>query len=235
MDKICQVDLTHSSISVNLKRVYEKTGIEILYFQGSKSLLFQHGRVVGFSGSRDADARSKKLVYEGAKICAKNGLAVISGGAAGIDYTAMRSVLSNSGEAIFILPMGINYFKVPASLEDMWSWDRVLVVSQFELNYPWNVGGAMARNAVISSWADKSVIAQAKSTGGTVAFGKTALKQGAKLYVAQYPASDESYNGDTYAGNRLLLKNNKTTPFFAHTAYWRDLSWKNTLDTFYKK
>jgi DNA processing protein len=170
-----------------------------LYFAGNLALVHQSG--VGVCGSRKSSDKGIETVRDLADQVAKGGVAVVSGNAAGIDIAAHRAALKAGGNTILVLPEGIHHFRVRKDLRDVWDWNRVLVVSQFEPSAPWSVFRAMDRNRLIVALSRAMIVVEAGESGGTVSAGLSTLKAGKPLYVAVYKNMPQNA-----PGNEKLLR-----------------------------
>ena len=165
---------------------------------GNTDLLNMAG--LGFCGSRKSSPKGLETVRDCADQVAHKNVSVVSGNAAGIDFEAHYNCLKAGGKTIFVLPEGINYFRVKKALQSVWDGERVLVVSQFEPNEPWKAFRAMTRNQLIIALSRVMIVIEAGEKGGTLNAGKQTLKSGLPLYVAQY--QDMSVDA---RGNQMLL------------------------------
>lgn len=165
-----------------------------LYFAGNSALLSQIG--VGVCGSRKSSDKGIETVKDCAYQIARGGRPVVSGNAAGIDVAAHRAALEAGGNTILVLPEGIHHFRVQKDLRDVWDWNRVLVVSQFEPDAPWSVYRAMDRNRLIIALSGAMIVVEAGESGGTVNAGISTLKAGKPLYVAVYENMPEKAPGN---------------------------------------
>jgi DNA processing protein len=184
-----------SSVSV----VFAPKQPPTLYFSGNLALLSQMG--VGVCGSRKSSDKGIETVRDCADQIARQGGPVVSGNAAGIDVAAHRAALEAGGNTILVLPEGIHHFRVRKDLRDVWDWNRVLVVSQFEPDAPWSVFRAMDRNRLIIALSRAMIVVEAGESGGTVSAGLSTLKAGKPLYVAVYENMP-----DQAPGNEKLLQ-----------------------------
>lgn len=166
----------------------------VIYCAGNVSLLRKLG--VGICGSRKSSDKGLEAVKDCADQIAKSGVLVISGNAAGIDLAAHRTALESGGNTILVLPEGIHHFRIRKELRDVWDWNRVLVVSQFEPDAPWSIYRAMERNRVIIALSSAMIVVEAGETGGTVNAGLSTLKAGKPLYVAVYEDMPSSAPGN---------------------------------------
>jgi DNA processing protein len=184
-----------ASLKIGLK----KKAPPLLYCRGNRKLLSKMS--VGFCGSRKASEKGIETARDCAEQLAQSGLNVVSGYAAGVDITTHRAALAAGGTTVFVLPEGILHFRIKQEIKDLWDWERVAVISQFEPWLPWSVQNAMSRNAVICGLANAMVLIEAGTTGGSIAAGRTCLEMEKPLFAPVYESMPESA-----AGNRLLLK-----------------------------
>ncbi len=170
----------------------------MLYGAGEARLLNQRGLAV--IGSRNIDARGFELTELVGRACAESNLIVYSGGARGVDKTAMGAALASGGSAAGLLAdsleKAVRASDVLAAIEE----SHLVLATPYSPQASFNVGTAMARNKLIYALADFAlVIASDAEKGGTWAGAEEALAADwVPLFVADGPEFPE--------GNRLLLK-----------------------------
>lgn len=169
-----------------------------IYCCGNENLLYSCG--IGFCGSRKVSAKGLTVAVDCASQCARDGFNVVSGYASGVDINVHRAALASGGTTTIVLPIGIDLFRIKSELIDVWDWNRVLVVSQFEPDARWKVYRAMARNHIIIALSKAMIVIEAGIKGGTMAAGLTTLKKNKPLYVIEYS------NNDNALGNKELLR-----------------------------
>ena len=168
----------------------------VLFVRGPYKLLSESG--IGMCGSRRAADTSLHAAHACSETIAARHLSLVSGYARGVDMVTHVGALAHGGTTVIVLPEGIERFRVRrGEFADVWDSSRVVVVSQFSPNQPWNAGAAMARNAVISGLSQALVVVEAADTGGTLAAGLHALERGQPVIVLQFDQEP--------AGNRILL------------------------------
>ena len=120
---------------------------ERLFVMGNLDLLNRHS--ISFCGARNASEKG----IEAAALCATTAVGrnfvIVSGNARGVDRATHRAALAHRGTTILVLPEGLDHFRIAAELREVWDWDRVLVLSQFEPKTVWQSYHAMTRNKVI--------------------------------------------------------------------------------------
>lgn len=172
------------------------TAPPVLFGAGNPAALVE--RSVAVVGSRDADEASIGFATALGRSCARNGLAVVSGGARGIDCAAMLAAADGGGHAIGIVAESLERaVRRPDLRQHLADGDLTLVA----VKHPaagFSVGDAMGRNRLIYSLAEAAVVVASGDTGGTRAGALENLKAGwVPLFVRDDP--------DAPAGNRELL------------------------------
>jgi DNA processing protein len=168
-----------------------------LFFMGSSELLNAPG--IGVCGSRNASEEGLKAAAACGEVAARQGLAVVSGYARGVDMATHISALAAGGTTVIVLPEGIDRFRIKqGTFADLWDPARTLVVSQFAPTRPWSAGTAMARNVVIIGLSLALVVVEASEKGGTLAAGTTALDLNRHVITLEF--------AETPPGNSVLLR-----------------------------
>lgn len=200
MSKIYRIDLNSSEYPKRLLDVLGRESPKLLYCQGNLDLLFSVG--VGFCGSRKASDRAIEATRECSSLVLKSGLTVISGNAPGVDYNAHLEALQSSGNTIFVLPEGINRFRIRKAFRDFWSWEKCLVLSQFHPDATWRNYQAMQRNNTIIGLSSAMIVMEAGISGGTRHAGENALHYGVPLFVVEYRDLYEHSEGNKWLINQ---------------------------------
>lgn len=181
-----------------LKTILRESTPEKLFYKGNISLLKK--KAIGFCGSRKASEKGLATTKDCSEQIVIKGLVVISGNAAGVDFTAHKTSLENGGETIFVLPEGMNNFRIKSKLRPFWNWDKVLVISQFPNDAVWRGHRAMTRNALIVALSDAMIVVEAGLNSGTFNAAQKTMELSIPLYVAVYK------NMEVYAqGNKALV------------------------------
>ncbi len=159
-----------------LKQKLKEKSPPVIFGCGPQALLDQGGlAIVGSRNATDDDLRETERLGQ---LCAANHASVVSGGARGVDQTAMLSALRGGGQAVGI--MSDNLLKAASSSafrSFIMSGDLTLI-SPFKPEARFHVGNAMARNKYIYCLADGAVaIASALNEGGTWAGAQENLKE----------------------------------------------------------
>jgi predicted Rossmann fold nucleotide-binding protein DprA/Smf involved in DNA uptake len=181
-----------------LKRMLRASSPPVLFGCGNLSLLAKGGiAVVGSRNANDEDLSfSKKLGQE----VSNQGLSIVSGGARGVDESAMLGALDNEGTAVGILADSLLRSATSSKYRKYLVSGDLALVSPFNPEAGFNVGNAMARNKYIYCLADAGVVVDsAAGKGGTWNGAVENLNnQWVPLWVKQ--------KDDQRAGNAALVK-----------------------------
>jgi DNA processing protein len=170
----------------------------LLYGAGSARLLNRRGLAV--VGSRNIDQRGVALTEFIGNACAESKLTVYSGGARGVDKTAMGAALLAGGSAAGLLADSLEKAIRAADARTHIEEGQLALATSYSPHASFNVGMAMARNKLIYALADFGlVIASDAEKGGTWAGAEEVLKAGwVPVFVVEGPNVPD--------GNRLLIK-----------------------------
>jgi len=170
----------------------------LLYGAGSARLLNRRGLAV--VGSRNIDQRGVALTEFIGNACAESKLTVYSGGARGVDKTAMGAALAAGGSAAGLLADSLEKAIRAADARTHIEEGQLALATPYSPHASFNVGMAMARNKLIYALSDFGlVIASDAEKGGTWAGAEEVLKAGwVPVFVVEGPNVPD--------GNRLLIK-----------------------------
>lgn len=173
-------------------RLKKKLGYDapaLLFGAGEAELLDAGGLAI--VGSRDASDLELDFARDVAARCAKDGLAVVSGGARGVDAAAMQGAGERGGHVIGVLADSLLRASVNRENRRGIEEGRLVLVSPFNPEAGFNAGNAMQRNRYIYALSDYALVVQSDfEKGGTWAGATENQKAGwAPLFVRDDPAS----------------------------------------------
>lgn len=148
----------------------------VVFAVGADSLAAATQRRVAVVGSRNASPGSLECARKIGELCAGAGIVIVSGGAKGIDESAMLGCLDAGGEVVGILASKLESAATSKNWREGLRDGRLLLLSQVSPGAPFNVGNAMARNRLVYSFADVAVVASSGDKGGTWEGSKENLK-----------------------------------------------------------
>ncbi|SFX29147.1 DNA-processing protein DprA [Marinospirillum alkaliphilum] len=175
----------------------------VLFGCGNKALLNTGGLAV--IGSRNASEPDLAFTDQVGAKAASEGIAVVSGGARGVDETVMLGAVRQGGVVIGVMADSL----LKAATSSKWRKGlmdgHAVLVSPFYPEAGFSAGNAMARNKYIYCLADSSLVIHSGKKGGTLNGAEENLKQSwVPLWVKQTTDKDAA-NADLVAkGGRWL-------------------------------
>ena len=149
-----------------LKRRLRLDSPPVLFGCGNKALLNKGG--IAVVGSRDADVEDLKFTTDLAQFAADQGLSVVSGGARGVDESAMLGALDNEGTTVGVMADSLLRAATSVKYRKYVLAGDLVLVSPFNPEAGFNVGNAMARNKYIYCLSDAAVVVNSTpDKGGT--------------------------------------------------------------------
>nr|WP_229794149.1 DNA-processing protein DprA [Arenicella chitinivorans] len=186
-----------------LKQRLKTNSPPVLFGCGNKALLNAGGLAV--IGSRNASEADLAFTDKVGVKAAKEGIAIVSGGARGVDETAMLGAMKQGGVLIGVMADSL----LKAATSSKWRKglmdDHAVLVSPFYPEAGFSAGNAMARNKYIYCLADSSLVIHSGKKGGTLNGAEENLKKAwVPLWVKQTTDKDAA-NADLVAkGGRWL-------------------------------
>lgn len=158
-----------------LKRRLKTDSPPVLFGCGNKALLNAGGlAVIGSRNASDADLAFTNQV--GAR-AATEGVAIVSGGARGVDEAAMLGAMAQGGVVIGVMADSL----LRAATSSKWRKGlmdgHAVLVSPFYPDAGFSAGNAMARNKYIYCLADSSLVIHSGKKGGTLNGAEENLKK----------------------------------------------------------
>lgn len=176
----------------------------VLFGCGNKTLLNAGGLAV--IGSRNASEPDLAFTAQVGAKAASEGIAIISGGARGVDEAAMLGSAKQGGAVIGV--MADSLLKVATNIK----WRKslmgghIVLISPFYPEAGFSVGNAMARNKYIYCLADSALVIHSGKKGGTLNGAEENLKKSwVSLWVKQTTDKDAT-NSDLVTKGGLWLE-----------------------------
>jgi len=149
-----------------LKQRLQENAPAILYGCGNASIVESYALAV--VGSRNVDETTAAYAAHLGELAAQGGVAIVSGGARGVDEAAMVGALRAGGKAIGVLANGLDRAVVRRDYRDAILAGRLLLLSPYDPSASFVVGHAMQRNKLIYALGHAGlVVASDKGKGGT--------------------------------------------------------------------
>ena len=160
------VSRADSEYPTRLRQRLQEKMPPILYGCGDRSLLDSGSLAV--VGSRAADEELLSYSAQVGQIAAHARIAIVSGGARGVDLAAMNGALSAGGQAIGVLAENLERAVVQREHREFLLAHDLLLVSPYDPAAGFNVGNAMQRNKIIYALSNAAlVVCSDLGKGGT--------------------------------------------------------------------
>ncbi|HEU5420491.1 MAG TPA: DNA-processing protein DprA, partial [Streptosporangiaceae bacterium] len=163
-----------------------------LWLRGNADLRFNCLRSVAVVGSRAATAYGAYVAAEFSASIAARGVAVVSGGAFGVDAAAHRGALSADGVTIAVLACGVDtpYPAAHAELFDAIAAQGVLV-SEWPPGRHVSRLRFLVRNRVIAALANGTVVVEAAARSGALNTARHARDLNRRLMAVPGPITSD--------------------------------------------
>lgn len=182
------------------RRLAERLGVDappVLFGSGDASGLDRGG--IAIVGSREADDAAVEFTEHLAAAAARGGTPVVSGGARGIDVTAMRAAADVGGFVVGVLSEGVERRLREGETRVAVASGKAVLVSPYHPGSAFGAGAAMGRNKLIYALSDVAVVvSSAAGSGGTWTGAIEAIEAGwVPVLVRDGPSVPD--------GNRALI------------------------------
>ena len=148
----------------------------VLYGCGDMALLETGGLAV--VGSRHVDDALIEYAMDVAHLAARAGRTIVSGGAKGIDQSAMRGALEAGGKVSGVLADSLEKTAMNRENRNLLMDGQLVLISPYDPSAGFNVGNAMRRNKLIYALADASLVVSSDfNKGGTWAGASEQLEK----------------------------------------------------------
>ena len=167
----------------------------VLFGCGNKKLLDRGG--IAVVGSRKADHEELAFAESIGTAAAEQGYSIVSGGARGVDQSAMFGALQAEGTVIGVMADSLMRAATSAMYRKFLRSGDLVLVTPFNPEARFHVGNAMARNRYIYCLADAAVVASSTpNRGGTWNGAVQNLKAGWIPLWVKHTARASSGNPD---------------------------------------
>ena len=161
--EIAAGDECYPSRLVEARRSRNKRGrLTTLYaWEGTNLGLLNTEATIAIVGSRSAPPDFLAYARQAGAYFARHGLVVVTGGARGVDLEAMNGALESGGQAIVVLPMGLESaeaVRFAKRYEPYLAAGKLLVLSEMPPHQRWHARAAMARNRLVVGLADAVLV-----------------------------------------------------------------------------
>jgi predicted Rossmann fold nucleotide-binding protein DprA/Smf involved in DNA uptake len=148
-----------------LKKFLRSSSPPLFFGCGERKLMNRGGLTV--VGSRNANAGDLDFAHWLGGVAAAAGYSIVSGGARGIDESAMLGTLERDGTVIGVLADRLFKAAMSSKFRPALMARNLVLVSPFNPEASFDVGNAMARNKYVYCLSDAAVIVHSGTRGGT--------------------------------------------------------------------
>jgi DNA processing protein len=160
------------------------------------------GRAVAIVGTRRADDEALDFAHSLGREAAMRGVAVVSGGAVGIDRAAHEGAIDGGGRTVVVLPTGLDA-PYPKANHDLFA--RVIeagcLLTEVEDGADAQRGRFLTRNRLVAALGRSTVVIQAPARSGALSTAAVARRLGRPVFAV--PASPWDPRG---SGNLRLIR-----------------------------
>lgn len=179
-----------------LKKLLRNSSPPLFFGCGNRQLMNRGGLSV--VGSRDASRGDLDIARRLGGETAEAGYCIVSGGARGIDESAMLGALEKDGTVIGVLSDRLLKAATSSKYRPSLMARNLVLITPFNPEAGFDVGNAMARNKYVYCMADAAVVIHSGTKGGTWTGALENLKNDwVPLWV--------NPTGDPASGNALLV------------------------------
>lgn len=170
-----------------------------LFARGNPALLDRPR--IAVAGSRDIAPGTRGLAREVGRRLAREGIALVCGGARGVDAAVQEALLASRGALILVPAVPVEQLLAQRALRRALDEGRLLILCETLPDDPFSSERALARNHTIYALGDAALVLAARvGVGGSWRGAADCLRGGfAPVYVADDGGADT-------AGNRALLE-----------------------------
>ncbi len=160
------VSRTDDEYPVRIKSRLKDSAPSILYGCGDPVILSTGGLAI--VGSRKVDEELVEYTRSVGWLAARSNRTVVSGGARGIDQSAMGGALEAGGQVIGVLSENLIRSVLSRELREYLVNNQLVLVSPYDPSASFNVGNAMNRNKLIYALGDAALVVSSDfQKGGT--------------------------------------------------------------------
>lgn len=163
--------------------------VPVLYAAGDLDLLKLPA--VAIVGSRKASDEGQRRAARLARELVREGIAVMSGLAAGIDAAAHRAAIEHGGRTIAVIGTALDkaYPSEHAELQQL-IYEKHLLLSPFRLGERTFPSAFPLRNRVMARMARATVIVEASDTSGSLHQAAESIRVGHPVFIAESVVTD---------------------------------------------
>ena len=185
----------------HLQEIYNPPAV--IFVRGNVSLLDDETMKIAMVGARKCSDYGRNVALRIGKELAAYNVAIVSGGARGIDSHSHEGALAANGQVIVVMGCGLDIVYPPENkrLFDAVLKNNGLLVSEYPPGTPPSGVHFPARNRIISGLSQIIIVVEAKASSGSLITADMAANEGREIYVV--PGSILS---NVAEGNHWLMR-----------------------------
>lgn len=185
----------------HLQEIYNPPAV--IFVRGNVSLLDDETMKIAMVGARKCSDYGRNVALRIGKELAAYNVAIVSGGARGIDSHSHEGALAAKGQVIVVMGCGLDIVYPPENkrLFDAVLKNNGLLVSEYPPGTPPSGVHFPARNRIISGLSQIIIVVEAKASSGSLITADMAANEGREIYVV--PGSILS---NVAEGNHWLMR-----------------------------
>lgn len=151
---------------MRIKERLKESAPAIMYGCGNADL--SESDALAVVGSRDVNESLVEYTEGVGRLAALSKATLVSGGARGIDQSAMRGALEAGGKAVGVLADSLERASLLREHRELLMDNQLLLISPYDPSASFNIGHAMQRNKLIYALADAALVVNSDyEKGGT--------------------------------------------------------------------
>src|SRR3989344_4285733 len=151
---------------------------------------------IAIVGTRKATSEGRALAKKIGKLCAENGIVVVSGLAMGVDTAAHEGALEGNGETIAVLGCGIDKI-YPAHNENLGRKIEThgALISEYPIGASTFRYKFLERNRIVAGLSIASIVIEAPAKSGALVTARLSAESGREVFVFPGTALHPQYRG----------------------------------------
>lgn len=161
------------------------------------SIDFNKDTCIGIVGTRKPTPYGRHIAEELGRMCAANGMVVVSGMAMGIDTISHKAAIDEAGRTIAVQGTGIDMVYPPENkpLHEQILKHYGLIISEYPLGYGITRGQFVLRNRIIVGLSKAILVVEGGIHSGSLITARYAAENGRDVYALPGPITSEMSEG----------------------------------------
>jgi DNA processing protein len=194
----------------------------LLYWYGDMKILPE--KTAGVVGTRRASPYGRRIAQGIGERCAVHDIALVSGGASGIDGSAHYGACSRGGATFAVFGTGVDV-SFPSSNKGLFEQIREngALISEFPLGTRGEAWRFPKRNRIVAALSEKLIVVEAPLKSGAMITARMALELGREIWAVPGHIDEDAAEGT----NRLIFEG--AFPFVDNETFFKTLPFQMSL------